>query len=89
MCKKQQAIKELTAAATALIEKYNSVIQDREWVAMQAVARVNGFTYRGPWIAQEIQTLAAVVETTIAKEENQCNDRPANPCSGADAQSGI
>lgn len=89
MCKKQQTIKELTAAATALIEKYNSVIQDREWVAMQAVARVNGFTYRGPWIAQEIQTLAAVVETTIAKEENQCNDRPTNPCSVADAESGI
>lgn len=74
MCKKQQTIKEITAAATALIEKYNSVIQDREWVAMQAVARVNGFTYRGPWIAQEIQALASVIETTNAIEGKKCND---------------
>jgi hypothetical protein len=88
MCKKQQTIKELTAAATALIEKYNSVIQDREWVAMQAVARVNGFTYRGPWIAQEVEALAKLI-TANRGQEGACNDRPTDSRPIADAQSGI
>lgn len=75
MCNKQETINKLTSAATKLIEKYNAVIQDREWIAMQAVARVNGYTYRGPWIADDIASLAALVIET-KKQAEPCSPTP-------------
>jgi hypothetical protein len=89
MCKKQELIHELCNAAVALIEKYNSVIQDREWVAMQAVSRASGFAYRGPWIAKEVQDLATLVEAAKMSEKNQCHDKSTDTHFEVSAKDGI
>lgn len=76
MCDKQNKINSIIESAEKLIAAYNTVVKNREWIAMQAVASVNGFTYTGPWIAKEIGDLAETIKLAKMSTEKSCHDRP-------------
>jgi hypothetical protein len=83
MCDKQNKINSIIESAEKLITAYNAVVRNREWIAMQAVASVNGFTYTGPWIAKEIGDLAETIKAAKLSTKEDCHDRPNNSCCGS------